>query len=656
MRSLLVLALLLSALFVAASSPARPDEDGESWSAKLLDLQAAYGSEAWKYDVAYEGQAAAPTLVEHLKNQTTSYYGAVGLRATLKIEVYDPLDPTRRLTSSYGVTAYIPTTRGNLYAYVKREAGTGAGPSDSPIFYLDFDLDGANHVDPNNRQVPPAEPGLKDVRVQITRSTTSAPPRTELVGEAGLSFTYEIPAQTALAPNLVGMRYQQPVPDSIFRLFNDIGWDRSVLSIIRPLRNNTPVDLEYQFSPEAVGQTVELYGYVAERALPRSVGGQQVPVSAPAPVPTLPFVPGVSDNETVQSLLDNTERLVAVTKKFLASSPVDADGLVRFHVEQSALLSIQSPPAAAALAVVSPTLLTNFRPESCAQPCMGGAQFRVGATELVVPASNRQAKIDSYVLLDPALTGGGAPPPVRDVAMQANALQVYVKDLDGFAANEVRVGDAWAVVADVRSPEALSGARLNPDTRDDVANPNLLSGNLGVGPIQEQHVSFYRVLSLLYGSNDAFYTVTYGDRGFQLQLTSDPALVPPGDGGVWLNFTSRTTNYDARLGESGLDVTVVYTVAAPDLSVNVTKNLRLNESGLESIFFPLTAEQAGEVGVRVSTTTGDTLPRPRDITAVWVEKPPKKGLADRIPGPDAALVAVALAALAVALAARRGPR
>ncbi len=622
----------------ASTSPAddRADDRGEVWSAGLKDLRASYEVERWKYDTAYEGQAAPGTVIGHIQNQTSSYYGAVGLRATLSIEIFDTTNPAATAGTNYNVTARIPTVRGDLYALVKRD-GT------SNRFFLDFDMDGANNGDPTGRTPPPADPGLQNVAVTILRRYVDTQ-TTGKVGEANFQFTYEIPAQAVAVPAFGGVSYQQGVPDSIFRLFNDVGYDRFVHMVTRDVNASTILQVAYDFGPAAANQSVELYSFLAERGV--ATGG----TTQPAPTPNLPFIPGVSDNETLQKAIENTDRLTIVSRARIASSLADAEGRVSFQLTGAALLTARDPPPSTALTVLAPLLTSNFRAADCPGTCTGGAQFRIGATEAVVPVSNHRALIDGYRLADPGITGSGAPPQVRDVALSVNSLQVFVRDLEGFLPpDDLRSGDAWALIPDAPSTEPLSGGSLSPNQRETEAGQrqNLLAGNLAVRSIQAQHVSAYRVMALLYARNDAYYGMTWGDRGYELALDAETVEVPPGDGGVDIFLQSRTTNYDLLGDEPGFDLKVILEINIPDFNVNETKTVTLKEGGTYSELYPVNAEAAGQVTVRVASTSGDVLPNPREVSVVFEEVPDEESLADKIPGFDAAFVLAALAALAL---------
>lgn len=631
-------ALALSLPFALAGAPEARGDDGEQWSARLKDLDASYGQETWKYDLAYEGQASPNTIVTHLENQTTSYAGAVGLRATLKLEIYDTQDPAKVAATTYNITAYIPTSRGNLHAYVKRLS------TSTNEFQLDFDLDGANNGDPRGALIPAADPGLQQVHVNIMKRVNDNPPTTP-VGDAAFEFTYELPYQLIEVPDYQGLSHVQSVPDSVFRLFNDVGWDRSVALITRPVTQSTQITADFEFDTASAGQEVAFYAFRAERGA--NAQGQ----NAPAPAPTPPFIPGVTDNETLQKAIENSDRLIVVSRGQLGTATIDAAGHAALNVTGAGVLASIENGLQTGLIVVAPLLVSNFDPALCPGNCLGGSQYRIGATEFVVPITGSRAVIDGYRLSDPGITGSNAPGPLRDVALGVNSLQVFVRDIGGFVPpQDVRTGDVFAVVAESRSTEPLSGASLSPNQRD--SNPgerqNLLSGNLQVRPIQAEKVSYYRILAFLYAAGDEFYGITWGDRGYEVDLASPPVEVPPGTGGVQITITSRTTNYDILAQESSFALKVLYQISVLELNTNETRSVTLKEAESFTDFYPLNASTAGQLTVVVSTTSGDVLPRPLEIALDFVEKGPDKHLADRIPGFEAAaLVLAALAGLLI---------
>lgn len=625
-------AVLTLTLALGAAAPS--GAVGEDWQARMVGLASDYGEETWKYSVDFEGQGSPALLVSHLQNRTTSYAGAVGLRAVVSVELVNQQAPDQALPANYNVTAFIDTTRGPVYALVARDAGNAR------LFHLNFDLDGANQVDPLGRVIPPVEPGVKDVVVVATKRVNDANPTVE-VGRSNVQFRYVVPASRPALPDLAGSRYLQAVPDGSFRLFNDIGWDRSVLMVLRPVRDDTGLELVYEFEPQDAGATVELVALVAQRAVATPA------TNVPAPAPTLPGVSGVTTRDEAQNLIDNTERAVVIHRGVIGNAAVDASGLVTFNVNGQTLRSVQDGAPAGAIVVVAPVLATVFDAAACGADCTGGGQFSVGATELVVPVSPANVAVDAFELTDPALTTNqvpsNVPDPIREAALGANALEVFVRDLDGFAPNDVRAGDVHAIVPDARSSRALSSAGLVRSQRED----NLLQGSLSVRGIQQERISHYRVLALVYQGQDVFHGVAWADRGYRVDAEPLVAVTPPGDGGVWVNFTSMTTNYDLQAGDPAFGINILYRLDIAAFDIDETRSIALKEGGRESVFVALNATTEGRELVRVNSTSGDTLPLGAETEAVWVAAKEKESLADKIPGPSAP---VALAALAFALA------
>lgn len=633
-QAALAFALLL-ALSLSSPTLSEPMTAADVWSARLTGLNASYGPEDWKY-AGLPGGTSVQAITSHIENETSSFQGAVGLRASLDIEIYNIQDRSAAAVQDYSVQAKINTPRGPIQGYVFRATG-----DDPNRFRVDFDLDGANNADPAGNVPPPADPGLQQVELTILKAVRDNPPQKK-VGEARMEFTYEQPVQTARIDRLEGRSYQQFVPDSMFRLFTDVGWDRSVLMVTRPVVGSDAIELEYEFDPSIAGQAVELRRLVAERAVKPNPSAP----TAPAPLPSIPFIPGVSDNETLRKATEGTDRFVTVDNALVTGgeSVVDANGNVRFVVGAQSLLVHGND-----LVVLAAVLKSNFDPDRCDEDCLGSPAFRVGATELVAPVSSQHVNITRYKLLDEQSRGGAAPAPVRDVALAANALQVYVRDEDGFSSPnpqnpQTRSGDVYAVVAGGRSSAPLSGAGLSPSQSEG----DVLSGNLPVRNIQEAGVNIYRVFAFVYQSQDQFYGLAFGDRGYRLRL--DPLEVQPGDdSGVWVNVTSVTTNYDEVPEDPGFDLKVTLTVKVGD-GANVTKSVAVKELSETATFFAVPAAEV-DVPVSVESTSGDLLP-PAATTIIrftpedsGVDKP-------RIPGFDAVALVGAVVAM-IAWARRR---
>lgn len=624
-----------------AFSPA-PSAAGESISARLLKVDTSYGQETWKYDVAYQGVFGPQQTLAHLQNSSSTYYGAVGARATFKIQIYDTQNPTRALKdTAYNLTASINTLKGPLYAFVKRGPGTTPGPSDSDLFWLDFDLDGSNNGDPLGRYPPALEPGQKTIRVDITKRQQDIPP-SKPVGSADLVFTYEIPSAAVSIPAFNNLPYLQNLPDDSLRLFNDIGWGDSVLFVDRGVLPANPITITYQFSGPNLH--VRLYGFLAERGV--ATPGGPVPASNPA----LPFIPGISDNKTLENQLAKSEALIIINQKMLGEATTAPDGQAAFRLTGEDLLKVRATAPAQALVVLAPSLDPRMPETPDPANYAGSANLHVGASELVVPVSDRRAVMERYTLLENSGGAQNLPDPVRQYGLAVNGLQVDVRDVDGFvtAPPQVRQGDLVAIIPDVRNSAPLSGTSLAPTQRD----ANLLRGTLSVRGIQEQGVSFYRILALLYRENDAFYGLTYGDRGYALSLaaTSAPLNLPAN---LYLNLTSRNTNYDLLPGEPDFQIKVLVRVTAADFKYNQTTSYTLTEGGFLGLTFPFQSNRTGDVRVDVGSTSGDATPRDLRINLHYVEPKVKKTLADRLPGFDAVLLLAAAAAALVLVGLRR---
>lgn len=638
MRHPWALSVLFLLLLASATSPHRASADGQRWTARLVGLTASYGQESWKYDLAYEGQADPSQVASHLANATTSYYGAVGLRATLRVEVFDPADPTSDVPSIVNLTAAIQTIQGPNSALVKRE-GT------SRTFQLDFDLDGADNADPRGRVTPPVEPGVKDVAIKILERVNNPTPMNVEVGDASMRFSYDVPYVRPVVPSDAGLLYAQPTPDSIFRLFNDVGYDRSVMTVFRSIAGGDDVRVESTYGIGLQGRAVELHGYLAERAAPQPTPAGPVP----APVPQAPFVPGVSDNPQLAALVHNTDRLVLISEKLLATSTVDASGLVTFTVKGSDLLNVRNPAPPGALVLLATVLPTNFDRVACPGDCLGGPEFHVGAGEVMVPVAAKKFDVYGFMLQGSGTAGVGAPDPLRQAALSTNALQVLVHDPGGYGPDDPREGDVVAIVPDARSDRPLSVATLAPSDYelDPNGKPTFLSGSVPVRGIQDQHITFYRVLAFLYGANDVFEGATFADRGYTVELAAPVAHAPPGTGGLYVNITSRTTNYDLAVDEPRFAIDVLYSIRAPDVKANVTKTVTVKEARTESVFFPIAVNTPSTVTTVVNTTSGDTNPVAQSKDVVFTPPPAKKGFADKIPGFEGTLAFAALLALAL---------
>jgi hypothetical protein len=263
-----------------------------------------------------------------------------------------------------------------------------------------------------------------------------------------------------------------------------------------------------------------------------------------------------------------------------------------------------------------------------------------------VPVSNADVRVRGFRIntdLADESQSRGAPDPIRDAALAANALDVEIFDAGGSSGSTS--GDAVAFVPN--SPGSSVLTRANVVSRPDVS-PSLTyrMASLPVLPIQEAHVTKYRVMALLYGpgAND-FYGLAFADRGWEPSFSAGTAFVND-RGIVYLNVTSVNTNYDLRPMEAGFDLRVVLRINVPDLQINETETFDLKEGLRESKTFTLTADRPADVRVEFIGTTGDTISDTFGLTMRFVEPPPKRNFVDRIPGFEAVALIAVLGALA----------
>lgn len=663
----LVLATLLAPVIPATiPSPNAPAgfalDDAVPWNARLVSIDSSYGQEDWKYGDDYDGQASPDAMLSHVSNQTTSYAGALGLKVTIELEIcYSfgngtcrPASDQTQDVANFSVSAYIDTSRGRLYAMARRESGPGATPSRS--FFLDFDMDGSNNGDPRGQFLPAADPGLQRVKVSIVERERRADPVVPR-GNTEFQFTYALPfTSPVLQAGLFPPAFQEG-PDTMFRPFTDIGFDRSLWFLTAPLPSDNAtnrINVTYDFGPRYrssnatnPNQTVELVAYEARRGV-ESPTGQQ----GPAPLPTAPFVPGVSDNETLRKVQDLSSRFVIVDTAVIGTNKTDPNGRVWFDVPLTDLTG-----AASTFVVLAPRLVGDFALAACpgvaaGRDCKGGAEYRFGATELLLPFTDQAVLIDEFILVDQDVSGSGAPEPIRDAALAANALTVIVQDPAGFQTpSDHRAGDIFALVPDVRNAEPLSGASLSP-SQEDLEEQHLLQGNLQIRPLHTQRITHYRVFAFLYAASDVFYGMASADRGYTIELSTSPAPAP-GDTNLTVRLTSRTTNYDDYVGDPAFDISVIFRVEIPEFNIDEVKTVTLDEGTAPLVeVYQVHSEQAGDSIARVNSTSGDVLPGPQSLLLTWTEPAPEKGLADRVPGFEATLGVPALA-LAFMFAWRR---
>lgn len=608
-------------LFGAAALPvALPQEERgaetdapEYFKAKLIGVSTFYGQERWKANPGLYGSNPSGGFT----NATGQYDGAVGYRVSLKVELTDEdgsdVDPTDTELPFVNMTAYIDSPRGRVYAWVQREQGgtAPAGLSASPVFHLHFDMDGTNFAPPGGTAQPAFPAGLQRVHVDIKKGSGggSVP-----AGSSDLVFDYSVATQDVQVSNFAGV-YVTDAPDTIFRLFNDIGWGSTVRMVDRPVPPTETVTVAYGFP--ATNATVQWWALAAQRLC--------------NPPGCVPGGPGT----------------IEIHRKLLDDGLTDGTGQITFSAAASTLLQYPAQTyAGGAMVVLAATLdpasdLGANLPDEFA---LGSSQIRTGATELVVPVSDARTRVTGFSLNTSAYEraqGSGAPGPVEDLALQANALEVTFYDDEGTS----NAGDAVAFRPNAPGSTVFTRADIGRHS-DPTLQGKYRVARLLAKPIQDQHVTNYRVMGLLYGpSPNDFYSVAYADRGFLYGIEAPVAYV--GDRGtVWFNLTSVTTNYDLRTEEPGFDLRVLLEVTVPDLQVNSTEVFNLREGARDNRPFPVTADRVADVKVNFVMTSGDTLSDPGSVTARFIEQPPPKSFVDRIPGFELVGALVVLGALA----------
>lgn len=589
------------------------DDDQEIYKVKLLNVTTFYGSERWKLDERFYGGNPAARLA----NQSAGYDAAVGYRVVLKIRLTDAdgKDSTTSDLQNINITAYIPTAAGQLVAYVLREAG---GPiptqSNSPNFHLFFDLDGTNYFPPGGRPTPGQPPGPKTVHIDIVRKRVAPSEPPVNVGSTDLVFDYSLPSQSVTIPGILDANIVD-VPDASFRLFNDIGWGKSVRMVMQPVDPAKNVQIVYSFG--APNATVKWWSLAAIRLC-------QPPACTPG----------------------SGGGAVEIVRNLIRTGRTDAQGQVAFTAPAQDFLKFTGRTLTTGLAVVAASLV----PEDDLGPALddsfrlGSAAIRTGATELMIPIT---ARINSVVELrvEAVSTPGQAPDPLTTQAMSSNRLRVVIFDDGGGSTT----GDAHAIPRNQRGTDVLATGAFSRD-QDPAFQEKYRVARIQVRGIVDQHVTNYRVLGLLYVSpNDEFYGLAYADRGFLLGADAPPTPVSL-PGVLWLNVTSVTTNYDLRPRESGFGINVDVRVSIPDLRINRTERFNLTEGATENRPFPISYNQVGDLKITVLSSSGDTLSNPQNVFASFVQEQPKRKLAERIPGFEALLLAFAFLGV---IAARR---
>lgn len=607
------LALAVPAMPNTSTEAIPPGDEAETFKVKLLNVTTDYGSERWKLDSRfYAGNPAAGVA-----NGSASWEAAVGYRVVLKVRLTndDGGDTTTTDLQNINITAFLQTATGQLRAYILREAG-GPTPlqSNSPNFHLFFDLDGSNYAPPGGRSTSGQSPGSKYVHVDIERKPVTPGGQAVNVGSTDLVFDYGIPSQSVAIPGILDANIVD-VPDTSFRLFNDIGWGKSVRMVMQPVDPAKNVQVAYSFG--APNATVKWWSLAAVRLC-------QPPACTPG----------------------SGGGAVEIVRKLLDTGRTDARGQVTFTAPAGDLLRFSGRTFNNGLAVVAAslapeedlgaTLGDSFR--------YGSTQIRTGATELVVPVTNQITSLVEF-RVENVTTSGQAPDPLTAQAMATNRLRVVLFDDGGGSTT----GDAQAILPNQRDTGVLATGRFNPDS-DPAFREKYRVAQVQAKGILDQHVTSYRVLALMYASpNDEFYGLTYADRGFRLDANAPPTPVGQ-SGALWLNVTSVTTNYDLRPRETGFNINVDVRVSIPDLRINRTERFSLAEAANENRPFPITYNQVGDLKITILSSSGDTLSNPQSIFAAFIQEEPKRKLAERIPGFEMLWLALGLAGF---LAARR---
>ncbi|HEX9815860.1 MAG TPA: hypothetical protein VGB18_02675, partial [Candidatus Thermoplasmatota archaeon] len=219
------------------------DDDPEYYEVKLIGFSTFYGSEDWKINPSlYQGDPAGG-----LGNATGQYDGSVGHRVTLRVELTDeqgnPISGADPLELPFvHMTAYIDTPRGRLNGFVGRDTPQSA------IFNLHFDTDGTKEPPGGpapGEPLPALNPGLQTVKINIQKGATRATAVDAGTGE--LVFDYNNPAVDIRIPQLGTGGYVAQVPDSMFRLFNDIGWGDTTRMVTQPVRSTMDITATYFF-------------------------------------------------------------------------------------------------------------------------------------------------------------------------------------------------------------------------------------------------------------------------------------------------------------------------------------------------------------------------------------------------------------------------
>lgn len=608
------MALLVIGLFAAPLTMGQPELSSvERFKVKLLGVETFYGQEKWKTSTLFQG-------AEHFQDDAGQYDGALGYRIALRIQLTDeagnnvPSDPVEN--RNVNLTAALKTSRGDIPAYVQRMPGLVPGQSDSLVFRLFFDLDGTSPAS-GRAAVAALGTGTALVRVNIYKQATTG--RID-AGQDDLVFSYERPSSTISVDGFAARDYVAEVPDSTFRLLNDIGDGLTVPFVTEQVPDTATLRASYDF-----GVARKDVRWTAMTALPCS-SANCLPING----------------------LARTEILT----REIATLETDASGRVNFSAPVRDLLSYpgRSAPLSAALVVVSASLApeTDLPPELGSQYAKGGLDIVAGADEFVVPIANRVARVTGYSIstqFQDVFANSSAPKPIKDQAAAVNALTIRLYDETGTTSGTgcANCGDAVAIVPD--GPAKVLGNATIHSVADPVLANRYREASLPVGGIHAAKVSWYRILALFYGSagngdRDVFQGMTYADRGFSIETASTPTRITD-QGTYYFNITSRSTNYDLRPAETDFQMKVVYRVTTENgLEKNDTIILAEGSSSNQEI--KVSSTRVGSLAITYEATSGDTLIGPLTDTVAFHDREPKKRLGDRIPGFEAILLGAAL--------------
>lgn len=626
--AVVVVMLLATTAMVVGQGSTPAEDDAPRLSAVLTGVATSFDNEAWKYnqDYAYGAFSSPEDFQQHMTNETSSYFSAMGYKVRLEVEVVDEASGQPVFDQNVNLTASATAWDGStVEPFILRDGQDGS------TFYLDFDVDGAKAAGPDGTPMQWLAAGFQSVDIEIFEDTTTGEPIAR--GETSLSFVYDRPEIS------VGIDLprdpQKRLPESLFRLFNDLGWSDHVNAIDQPVPATANVTLSFDFA-YAADRNATLSAFVAYRGVPET--GQQAPASGTVPVP---HVPGVTDRPDVQNTLATTDTLVVVERQEVDTKTVDSSGAVSFSITPSSVTD------ASALVLFAVELDDPSVPAG--QP-RGGSGVVVGAHSVLLPVVTSQQAENPLDVLSLGIEGPGLAdsPEARNL----NQLTVRLRDPVGDEDDAARGGDLFAVLDDDFANSMLSKGSVGQDA--DPQRQRDRSGRLATQPIQEATVNRYRVYAFLYDSEDQFYSMTYADRGFELD-TSSPLATTDEHATLMLNVTSWTTNYDNNPSESLFQITVQLTAFNEELNLEYNQTVTVGEAGFQSV--PVNVSPSGSPGtyeVTIQAYTADTDTGELVQLVRFVTPQEDRGFVDRIPGFEtpALLAGAALALGWVALRRR----